>query len=80
MKKKHFISENTQDLAYYSIFKEKREELEAFIEKEISTWGAYHDIPENIKGLIDTEFIALGKYGKRINVFNIEARLSSGEL
>jgi len=67
-------------MVQYAIYREKRVELEEFITKEIHIWGNYQNIPDSIKKLIDKEFMALGRYGKRINVYTIEERLQTGEL
>lgn len=74
------ISTETQELVYYSIFKEKKEDLESFIQKELDVWGEYESIPAYIRKIIDREFIALGKYGKRINIHQIEERLTEDSL
>lgn len=74
------LSSQTQELVYYSIFKEKKEDLESFISKELDVWGEYEKIPTYIRNIIDREFVALGKYAKRINVFEIENRLESDKL
>ncbi len=73
------LSPQTQELVYYSIFKEKKEDLESFISKELDVWGEYESIPTYIRNIIDREFVALGKYAKRINVFEIENRISTTE-
>jgi len=70
------ISQQTQDMVFYSIFKEKREDLELFIKKELDIWGDYEKIPTYIRSIIDREFVALGKYAKRINIFEIEGRMN----
>lgn len=67
-------------MVQYAIYREKRVELEEFITKEIHIWGNYQNIPDCIKKLIDKEFMALGRYGKRINVYTIEERLQTGDL
>ena len=66
------LSQQTQDMVFYSIFKEKKEDLESFIKKELDIWGQYENIPTYIRSIIDREFVALGKYAKRINVYEIE--------
>jgi len=74
------ISQQTQDMVFYSIFKEKKEDLELFIKKELEIWEEYERIPVYIRSIIDREFVALGKYAKRINIFDIEERMGEVSL
>jgi len=74
------LAPSTEALVKYTIFKEKKDELENFINKEVEIWGHYQKIPDQIKTIIDHEFVVLGKYGKRINVNDIEKKISLGEI
>ena len=74
--KKNILPPETEKLVHYTIYREKKEELQHFLDKEVITWGGYSNIPEYIQKVIDKELLAIGRYGKRINVSAIEAELN----
>ncbi len=74
------ISTGTLALAQYEIFKNKMNELKQYIENEIEVWGCYESIPERTKIFIDRELLTLGKYGKRIDIKNIEKKFEQTEV
>lgn len=74
--KKSVLSPTTEKMVYYSIYREKKEELQYFLDKEVVTWGGYSNIPDYIQRVIDKELLAIGRYAKRINAQAIESELS----
>ncbi len=80
MWKKISLHPETEALVRYRIYSDKKEELESFIRKEFQLWGSYESMPGYIKKLIDSELVAIGRYGKRIDAYSIEQRIASGEL
>jgi hypothetical protein len=78
--KKKILSQETEALVHYTIYREKKEELQSFLDKEVATWGGYLNIPEYIQKIIDNELLALGRYAKRIDAPTIEKRIESGSL
>jgi len=75
MFKKNQLRADAEVLERYRIFKKKENELREFINREFSVWGDYESIPEYTRTLIDREFIALGKFGKKIGIFTLEKKL-----
>lgn len=69
-----------ETLVQYSVYKEKREELQSFLNREVIIWGGYSRIPDYIKKIIDQELLALGRYAKRINAPAIEKNIETGSL
>jgi hypothetical protein len=73
--KKNILSPATEKMVHYSIYREKKEELQSFLDKEVITWGGYKNIPDYIQRVIDRELVAIGRYAKRIDAQSIEAEL-----
>ncbi len=70
-------SSNSQAMASYTVFSEKKEELREYIECQLLVWGSWDNIPDCTKAFIDREFVMLGRFGKRINVNSIERLLEN---
>jgi len=65
----------TEKLAQLNVFREKENELEDFINKQLLIYESYEDIPREVKSIIDSLLITLGKYGKDIGIQDIEDRI-----
>lgn len=66
------LPQETEKMFHYKIYMEKKEELQNFVDKEVIIWGGYPYIPSYIQRVIDRELMAIGKYGKRINIYEME--------
>lgn len=77
MKINKFTPPRIYRLAKYEIYCQKKQELVDFINEQIIIWGNYNDIPADVKEFIDREFVALGKFGKKIDAASLD---SSGQL
>lgn len=66
------LSPQTEALAKYEIFSEKKKELQDYINEQVIIYGNYIEIPNDIKNFIDKEFTILGRFAQKINMQIIE--------
>ncbi len=78
MKNTESVSGGLLRLAKYEIFRDKKRELIDYIGEQLRIWGSYQDIPEDIAGFIDRQFVTLGIFGKKIDAISIEEGLALG--
>lgn len=66
------LTAGSQAMAFYQVFRERKDELQRFIDEQMCQWGNWDNIPDNVKSFIDREFVLLGRFGKRIDIVSLE--------